>query len=133
MKPGEAYKKKKFRVSDRIKSFRNAFSGISVLVRYEHNARIHLVILILVISAGLLFHLRTSEWISIIFAAGFVFMSESFNTAIEYLSDVVSPEHNEKIGIAKDLAAAAVMISVITSVMVGLIVFIPKIIRLFGQ
>ena len=123
----------KFNVIDRLKSFRNAFSGIAVLIKYEHNARIHLVILIAVIAAGLLLHITTSDWIAIVLAAGIVFMSESFNTALEYLSDVISPGHNEKIGIAKDLAAAAVMISVITSVIVGLIVFIPKIFRLFSQ
>jgi len=123
----------KFNVIDRLKSFRNAFSGIAVLIKYEHNARIHLVILIAVIAAGLLLHITTSDWIAIVLAAGIVFMSESFNTALEYLSDVISPGHNEKIGIAKDLAAAAVMISVITSVIVGLIVFIPKIIKLFNH
>jgi diacylglycerol kinase (ATP) len=123
----------KFNVIDRLKSFRNAFSGIAVLIKYEHNARIHLVILIAVITTGLLLHITTSDWIAIIIASGIVFISESFNTALEYLSDVISPEYNDRIRYAKDLAAAAVMISAFMSVIIGLIIFLPKIIKLFDH
>jgi diacylglycerol kinase (ATP) len=123
----------KFNLIDRLKSFRNAFSGIAVLIKYEHNARIHLLILIAVVAAGLLLHITTTDWIAIVIAAGFVFMSESFNTALEYLSDVISPEYNDKIRNAKDLAAAAVMIAAFMSVIIGMIIFLPKIIKLFSH
>ena len=118
---------KPFTLNDRLKSFSFAFSGIKVLLKHEHNARIHQVILILVIIAGVLLKISASGWIAILLAAGLVFASECFNTAIENLSDVVSPEKNEKIKIAKDVAAAGVLISALTSVIIGIIVFLPAI------
>ena len=121
---------KPFRLKDRLKSFTHAFSGIGVLIKQEHNARIHLVILILVIIAGIVLKITATGWIAIVFAAGLVFASECFNTAIENLSDVVSPEKNEKIKIAKDVAAAGVLISAIISVVVGIIVFLPAILEI---
>jgi diacylglycerol kinase (ATP) len=122
---------KKFNIIERLKSFRDAFSGFASLIRNEHNARIHLFILIIVLVAGILLRISSSEWIAIAFAAGLVFISECFNTAVEYLSDVVSPGHNEKIKKAKDVAAAGVLISAIVSIIIGLIIFLPEIIRLF--
>jgi diacylglycerol kinase len=121
---------KPFRLKDRLKSFTHAFSGIVVLFKQEHNARIHLVILILVIIAGMLLKIPLSGWSGVVFAAGLVFIFECFNTAIENLSDVVSPENNEKIKIAKDVAAAGVLISAIISVIIGIIVFLPTIMEL---
>jgi diacylglycerol kinase len=121
---------KPFRLKDRQKSFRYAFSGIRVLLKEEHNARIHLVILILIIIAGIVLKIPASGWLAIVFASGLVFASECFNTAIENLSDVVSPEKNEKIKIAKDVAAAGVLISAITSVLIGIIVFFPAILEI---
>jgi diacylglycerol kinase len=120
---------KNFRLKDRLKSFSYAFSGIGVLLKQEHNARIHLIILILVIIAGILLKISAVNWIAIIFASGLVFMSECFNTAIENLSDVVSAEKNEKIKIAKDVASAGVLISALTSVLIGIIVFLPAILK----
>lgn len=131
MKTGEQDDKiKKFNINERLKSFRNAFSGIAGLLRYEHNARIHLFILIIVLLAGIFSGISSSDWIVIVFASGLVFISECFNTAIEYLSDVVSPEYNEKIKGAKDVAAAAVLISAIIAVIIGIIVFLPHMYKL---
>jgi diacylglycerol kinase len=121
----------KFSLSARFQSFRHAFSGLSVLLKYEHNSRIHLFILILVLIAGLILRISLSDWMTIIFASGLVFISECFNTAVEYLSDDISPGYDEKIGKAKDVAAAGVLISAIVSVLVGTIVFVPAIHKLF--
>jgi diacylglycerol kinase len=121
---------KKFNLNERLKSFKNAFSGIPGLLRYEHNARIHLFILIIVLLAGLFLRITSSDWIAIVFASGLVFISECFNTAVEYLSDVVSPEYNEKIKRAKDVAAAGVLISAIIAVIIGVIVFLPYMYKL---
>jgi diacylglycerol kinase len=123
-------KTKKFNIIERLKSFRSAFSGIAMLLRYEHNARIHLFILIIVLLAGLFLRISSSDWIAIVFASGLVFISECFNTAVEYLSDVVSPEYNEKIKSAKDVAAAGVLISAIIAVIIGVIVFLPYLYKL---
>jgi diacylglycerol kinase len=117
----------------RIRSFRDAFHGIGALLIYEHNARIHLVILIMVIVAGLLFRISGSDWMAILFVAGLVFVSECFNTAIEYLSDQISGQQNENIRKAKDVAAAGVLIAALISVITGLIIFIPEILLHFWR
>jgi diacylglycerol kinase len=131
MKAGEKDEQiKKFNINERLNSFKNAFRGMITLLRREHNARIHLLILLVVLASGILLRISSSDWIAIFFATGLVFISECFNTAIEYLSDVVSPEYNEKIKDAKDVAAAGVLISAIISVVIGIIVFLPEIYRL---
>lgn len=121
---------KKFNIMERLRSFRNAFSGLSYLMKYEHNARIHLFILIIVLLAGIILKISSSDWIAVVLAAGLVFISECFNSAVEYLSNAVSEDYNEKIKMAKDVAAAGVFISAFTSVIIGLIVFVPEIYRL---
>jgi diacylglycerol kinase len=131
MKAGEHNNQiNKFNIGVRLKSFKNAFSGLSCLVKYEHNARIHIFILIIALLAGIFLRISFSDWIAIILATGLVFTSECFNTAVEYLSDAVSEDYNEKIKKAKDVASAGVMISAIISVIIGLIVFLPEIYRL---
>jgi len=113
-------------------SFRNAFSGIATLLKLERNARIHLVILVLVIAAGVLLKISPAHWIAVSLAAGFVIAAEAFNTSIEALCDAVKPEFDPGIRKAKDLAAAGVLISAIASVVTGLIVFVPALIRILS-
>jgi diacylglycerol kinase len=122
---------KKFSLTQRFKSFRYAFNGLGTLLRYEHNTRIHIVILVIVIVAGILLRISGSQWMAIIFVTGLVFVSESFNTAVEYLSDQISLEMNKNIRRAKDVAAAGVLISAIIAVMTGLMIFLPEIFRVF--
>jgi diacylglycerol kinase (ATP) len=130
MKSGEKNNATKiFKITDRLKSFRYAFSGIADLLKYQHNARIHSAVFFLVLIAGVLFRISSSDWIAIILASGLVFASEAFNTSIEYLSDAVSSEQNEKIRRAKDVAAAGVLIASFVSVIIGLIIFLPEIYR----
>jgi len=121
---------KQFSLSDRIKSFSYAFNGVQVLFRNEHNARIHLLASIFAVGFSYYFNISSMEWVVIIFCIGFVFMAELFNSSIEYLADAVSKERNELIGIAKDLGAAGVLVSAIFSMIVGSIVFLPKILEL---
>jgi diacylglycerol kinase len=131
MKTGEQDdQRKKFSLNDRVKSFGNAFSGLAVLLKFEHNARIHLLILVMVIVAGILLRISAIDWIAIVFASGLVFISECFNTAVEHLSDVVSPGRNESIKKVKDVAAAGVLIAAVVSVIIGIIVFLPEICKL---
>ncbi len=115
----------------RIKSFQNAINGLKILLKNEYNARIHLVASILVIITGVLFRISLTEWMLIIFAIGIVFMCEIFNTVAEYLVDYVSPSYHNGIKKIKDLSAAAVLVTALTSVVIGLIIFLPKIIALF--
>jgi diacylglycerol kinase (ATP) len=120
-------KNKKFSISKRLKSFVFAFNGLRILFSEEHNARVHLIATIIVISASIFYKLNTYEWIAIIFSIGIVFIAEIFNTAIENIADFLTTEKNDKIKIIKDLSAAAVLISALISFTIGLIIFLPKI------
>ena len=108
----------------RLRSFKYAFHGIWLLVRYEHNAWIHCFAAVCVVVAG--------EWIVITFAIGLVLAAEAINSSIEALADLVSPGYNEAIKRTKDLAAGAVLILAIAAAVVGLIVFVPKLIIFVG-
>lgn len=112
----------------RIRSFLYAFRGIYFLFREQPNAWIHLVAAIGVIIAGFLCHLSTIEWGLVIFAIGLVFSAELFNSAIEGIVNKVSPEFNPLAGKIKDLAAGAVLVAAITAAIIGVVIFLPKLI-----
>lgn len=117
-----------FTLRKRLRSFRYAFHGIQLLIRYEHNAWIHCFAAVCVITAGFLTGLSAIEWIVVIFAIGMVLAAEAVNSSIEALADLVSPGYNEAIKRTKDLAAGAVLILAIAAAIIGMIIFIPKII-----
>lgn len=119
-----------FTFRKRLKSFRFAFNGIRLLIRNEHNAWIHCAAAIAVIAAGLFFGLSKMEWIAVTIVIGAVFAAEAVNSAIESLADFVSPDYAETIKKTKDLAASSVLIMAIAAAIVGLIIFIPKILSL---
>jgi len=121
---------KKFKIGDRLKSFKFAFNGIRILFVNEHNAWIHLAAAMLVIIAGIVLKISISEWLAVLIAIGLVFTSEAINTSIEKLSDFISPERQNSIKEVKDLASAGVLISAITALIIGIIVFAPKILTL---
>ena len=124
--------KKPFSVKARIQSFVYAFAGLKTFFRNEHNSRIHLFSAIITVICGALVHLDKYEWCIIVFAIGLVIMAEIFNTAIEALTDIVSPNFNLIAKRVKDMSAAAVLIAAITAVILGAIVFIPRIIGLLN-
>lgn len=111
----------------RIKSFGYALHGIRLLFSSQANARIHLFVALLVIIAGLLFRISTAEWLAVIVCISLVIAMEAMNTAVEWLTDLVSPEYHPLAGKVKDVAAAAVLITVIGAVAAGLVIFIPRI------
>lgn len=117
---------KKFLIKDRIKSFKYAFSGLKLFFIKEHNARIHLGAATFTICLALYLRISSYEWISILSVIALVFIAEIFNTSIEKLADVVSANYHPKIKIVKDLAAAAVLIAAFLAVIIGGIIFIPK-------
>ncbi len=120
--------KKSFSFKDRVKSFSYAFKGISKLIVNEHNARVHLTAAILACSMGFVLQISPIEWISILVVIGLVILSELFNTAIERLADFVESDWNDTIGEVKDYASGAVLVASIVAFIVGLIVFVPKLI-----
>lgn len=121
-----------FTLRKRLKSFKFAFNGIRLLITREHNAWIHCFAAICVIIAGFAFDISTTEWIAVTFAIGTVLAAEAVNSSIEAIADLVSPEYNEAIKRTKDLAAGAVLILAISAAIVGLIIFIPKIMEIFS-
>ncbi|MCH5225859.1 MAG: diacylglycerol kinase family protein [Muribaculaceae bacterium] len=108
-------------------AFGYAFKGTGRLFRGEAHAQIHLCVALCVIIAGFGFGINAMEWCLVVLCIGAVFAAEAFNTALEKLADKVSRETDPLIGAAKDVAAGAVLILSIASVVVGLIIFLPKI------
>ncbi|MDR3262014.1 MAG: diacylglycerol kinase family protein [Tannerella sp.] len=122
---------KKFSLRRLIKSFGYAFHGIRLMILQEQNARIHLFVTCCVVIAGCCFHLSAAEWVAVVIAIGSVIAAEAFNTSIEALSDMVSPQYSENIKQVKDFAAGAVLTVAGAAIIVGFIIFLPKIIALF--
>lgn len=115
-----------FSFRNRVNSFKYAFNGLILFFREEHNSWIHLFLAFLAVFFGFFFKISMTEWLAIIFAIGFVFVAEIINTAIENLSDFVSKEKHESIKHIKDLAAAGVLVSAFTALVIGAFIFIPK-------
>lgn len=105
-----------------IRSFSYAFEGVVALFRYENNARFHLIAAFGVVLLGIVLGLERFEWALVAIVVGAVWAAEAFNTAIEKLCDLVSPDYHPQIKAAKDLAAAGVMITSVVAVVVGAIV-----------
>jgi diacylglycerol kinase (ATP) len=116
----------------RAGSFVYAFRGVSALVLREHNAWIHLAAAVLVCVTGWVLSISRLEWCLIVFAIVAVLTAEAFNTAIESLADAVAPRPDPLIGRAKDIAAAGVLITSAGAAVVGLLVFVPHLLALFG-
>jgi diacylglycerol kinase len=121
---------KKFSLKSRFKSFRFAIHGLLLLLKNEHNSRIHLLAAIVAILAGIIMKLNIYEWSLLAIVIGIVFLTELLNSSIESLADHINPEWNEIIGRAKDYSAAAVLISAIVAIIVGCLIFIPKLLIL---
>jgi diacylglycerol kinase len=117
---------KRFSAKERFQSFTYAWSGIKHLFQSEHNTIIHLVVTISVLVLGVLFAIARWEWIALIIAIAMVWTAELFNTAIEKIMDFISTERLPQIKWIKDMAAAAVLITAIAAVAVGLLIFIPR-------
>ncbi len=110
-----------------INSFKYAIEGIISSFRTEQNMKIHVFIMIVVIILGIILKLSALEWIILTIVIALVISAELFNTTIETVVDMITKEKNEKAKLAKDVAAGAVLVLAIGSVVVGLIIFIPKI------
>ncbi len=104
------------------------FKGYGSAFKTEKNMKIHILIMLLVIIAGIIFKITINEWITCIILFAIVISSELINTAIEATVDIASPQINEKAKLAKDVAAGAVLVNAIASVIIGMIIFVPKII-----
>lgn len=113
---------------ERGRSFRYAFAGLKALMIEEHNAWIHLSAAVMAVALGLVFGLEAVEWCIIIICIAMVFALEAVNTAVESLADRISREQSALLKVAKDVAAGAVLVAAIGSLIVGCIIFVPKLI-----
>lgn len=120
----------KFSIKARIRSFGYAFAGLKRFFLTEHNVWIHAVAAILAIIISFLLKISSLEWVGVLFASGLVLAAEAFNTCIEKIMDRLLPQQDETVKYVKDLAAGAVLIAAIVAAIVGLIIFLPKIIHL---
>ena len=110
------------------KSFSYAFSGLKLAFKKEPNLRIHVLIGIIVLLVGLILNLSATEMAILVLTISFVILLELLNTTIEAMVDLASPEIKPAAKLAKDVSAAAVLISAIASVIIGALLFLPKII-----
>lgn len=118
-------KESKFSWRKRGKAFVYAWQGLKALLKYEHNARIHLVAAVLAVGAGLLFGISPVEWCIIVLCIALVISAEALNSAIEALADKITTTHDQLIGRAKDLGATAVTILALAAAVIGCIIFLP--------
>jgi len=121
----------RFSIKDRLFSFKHAFAGLAVLLRYEHNAWIHTCAACVSVAMGFYFEISNLEWIAILISIGLVFSAEIFNTAIEHLANFIQPDQDIRIKHIKDLGAAGVFVVSLVALAIGLIIFLPKIFQLF--
>ena len=134
----DKFKKRKVEYSNKLdakrlgRSFKAAFEGIASTYQKEQNIKIHTIIAIIVIIGGVLFKINYIEWLVCLVLIGFVLMAEFFNTAIEYVVDLASPNIHPLAKAAKDTASAGVLMMAIISALIGCVIFIPKIIEFVG-
>lgn len=115
-----------------LRSFGYAINGLLALFRYENNAKFHLLAAGLAVFTGVLFRLNTFEWALIVVAIGGVWATEAFNTALEKLCNLVSPDFHPQVKAIKDLAAAAVLVMALVAFVIGLIIFGQKLMLLIS-
>ena len=116
-----------------IRGFRFAFQGLWYACKTQLNFRVHLFCAAISIALGFFLKISAAEWLWIILSIGIVLLTEIINTAIELLVDLVSPGYNEKAGDVKDMCAAAVLVTAMTALVIGIVIFLPKLIVLFGH
>lgn len=116
----------------RLNSFRFAFRGLSDLFRTQANARIHLALALAAVGGGVWLPVSRLEWIAIALCIALVLAAEAANTALEYLTDLVSPQQHPLAGKAKDAAAAAVLLAAAGAAVAGGLIFLPKLYALLG-
>ena len=112
-------------IRSRIQSFRNAFRGWGYVIRTQRNAWIHAVVTIVVIALAFFLQIHLLEWAILFIAITIVWLAEFLNTALEAVVDLASPQEHQLAMRGKDVSAAAVLISAISSILIGLLILGP--------
>ena len=118
--PGSEYLK------SRLRSIRLALEGVKQVLLTQQNAKIHAGFSIAVVLLGLLLDISGWEWMVLLIVMGLVWSAEIFNTTIELITDMISPEENPSIKVIKDISAGGVLITAFISMLVGFILFGPR-------
>lgn len=118
---------KRFSIIARARSFSHAFRGISILFKTQPNFWIHTIAAIVITILGFWLHISAGEWATLVLAMAIVIITEALNTAFEIDINLTSPEYHPYARDTKDVAAGAVLLSVIGAIIVGLIIFLPKV------
>lgn len=114
-------------LSGRLKSVAFAAKGALKLIATEHSIMVQFSLAILVTIAGFYYNISKTEWLFQILSIGLVMSIEGLNTAVEKVADFIHPDYHKKIGFIKDIAAGAVLFAAITAILIGLIIYMPKI------
>lgn len=114
-----------------MRSFKFAWKGIMTCAGHEQNITFHLIVAILVVVAGFVFDITKAEWAAVVICIGMVITAELFNSSIERLVDMVSPQWQKIAGEVKDIAAGAVLVTAVAAAIVGIIVFLPYLLAIF--
>lgn len=114
----------------RAASFGHAFRGVASALRSEVHLRFHALATVAVIGLGFYFGISRAEWALVALAVGTVWTAELANTAVEALTDLVSPEYHPLAGKAKDVAAGAVLLAALAALVVGALIFAPHFFQL---
>ncbi len=117
-------------ISKRLRSFIYAFRGIWIVAKSQPNFIIHIIAAIVAIACGIILGISTYEWLAVIIVIGVVLTAEVINSAIEDIVNFISPDKNQLAGKIKDMAAGAVLLAAIMALLVGIIIFLPKILIL---
>lgn len=128
--PEAVSQKRALHVIKRAQSFSHALRGVRIFFSMTPNALIHISAVVLVVLAGFYFKVSSFEWLVLVLAIGLVFVAEAFNTAIEIDINLTSPEFHPYARDTKDVAAGAVLIASFISLVIGLIIFLPKVLAL---
>lgn len=112
-------------VKGRLRSILYALRGLGWLLGTQHNALIHTFVSLAVVTVGFYFEVNRLEWALLVLAMGSVWAAEALNTGIEWVVDLCSPDYHPLAEKAKDVAAAAVLLTSLAASAVGLLVFYP--------
>ena len=123
----------KYDFRKQLRSFGYAWKGICCCIGKEQNLSFHLIATAVGVIAGFALGITRTEWTVILLCIGVVIAAELFNTAIEKLVDLVSPERHPIAGQVKDIAAGAVLVCAAAAAIIGLVIFIPYLTRFFLQ
>jgi len=119
-----------FSLRSRGLSFRFAFRGVAAVLTTQHNAWIHAAATVVVVGAGLFFGVSRLEWCLLVLAMVAVWSAEALNTAVEALGNALSADRHPLVAQAKDAAAGAVLIAAVGAAIIGLLVFLPPLLRM---